>query len=151
MFENIAEEDKNRLTIVKGEVQEIGGLRVVQDYDEIKEALLKGEAVMHWEMGFSMHPMLMNGEYCRIEPINGNYDAVRVGDAVCCGFKSGPREFLMVHRCTDIVERNSGRKYFKISTTDGTDYGWTPFVYGIAHSTDHVNSAAFAFTQSDLT
>lgn len=143
MFDVLTDENKKELQIVQGEVETVNNIKVVQDNEEIKTALLNGEEVMHWEFGDSMFPMLLSGEYCHIKPLTEERQP-KIGDALFCGFKSGPREYLMVHRCTDIIERNN-QKYYLISTTEGTMYGWTPLVYGIAYSTNVLNSAAFAF------
>ena len=43
--------------------KEIDNIKVIQDGQKIKEALLNGETVMHWEYGDSMYPILMSGEY----------------------------------------------------------------------------------------
>lgn len=116
----------------------IHGLRVVQDGTEIYNALLKKETVMHWESGDSMYPILMDMEYCRIEPLKGEKPIV--GDAVFCIVQfqptdSEPVNVPMVHRCGEIVERD-GETYYKIESTNGYVFGWTKHVFGIAHSTN---------------
>lgn len=119
------------------------GYKVVQDGKEIYEALQKGETVMHWESGNSMFPLLKNMEYCKIYPVGDNKfvkDTI-LGKPVFCSFKYRDREdnkikdAYMVHRCTEVYERD-GELYFKIESTDGTVFGWTTNVYGIAESTN---------------
>lgn len=119
--------------------KEIDGIRVVQDDLGILEALKRGETVLHWESGNSMYPILQNMEYCKICPTKPK--DVRKGDPVFCSFNyihpetHTEEKAYMVHRCTDIYNRDSVL-YFKIETTDGYCYGWTKDVYGIAKSTN---------------
>lgn len=115
------------------------GYRVVQDEREIMEALSNGETVMHWESGNSMFPLLKNMEYCRISPVNINELQDKksiVGKPVFCHFVyPGYGDCYMVHRCTDMYERD-GETYFKIESTDNQVFGWTQDIYGIAESTN---------------
>ena len=133
-------------TIVN-EPKELEGFRVVQDGAEIMEALSNGETVMHWESGYSLHPLISHMEYCKITPIDKIYERINiegnnffVGKPVFCRFvykdkESGyPRDIFMVHRCTEVYERD-GERYFRIESTDGTHFGWTTDVYGIAENT----------------
>ena len=119
---------------------EIEGLRVENNYQAIREAMDEGETIMHWEGGFSMHPILMNGEYCKIVPLQ-KCDGIEKGDAVFCAFndKEGVKHY-MVHRCTDIVtrkdENGDNEKWYRIESTWGDLYGWTNEVYGKALSTN---------------
>ena len=122
--------------------KEVKGYRVVQDGKEIMEALKNGETVMHWEAGNSMMPLIFHMEYCKITPIGNlpilNKDFI-IGKPVFCHFvyplkEGGYGDFYMVHRCTEIYERD-GELYFRIEGTDGTHFGWTKDVYGIAEST----------------
>ena len=136
---------------IVNEPKELKGYRVVQDGKEIFESLKKGETVMHWETGNSMMPLLMHLEYCKISPIgettiNVSKDYILanqnhiIGKPVFCHFEyydkeSGTyKDFYMVHRCTEIYIRED-EAYFKIEGTDGTVFGWTKDVYGIAEST----------------
>jgi hypothetical protein len=109
----------------------LDGLRVVDDGEDILQALQNGETVMHWEFGNSMFPYLKSGEYCKIRPI-ASIDEVNIGDAVFCTFRGA---YHMVHQCTNKYERD-GHVYCQISTTSGTVYGWTDEVWGIAESTN---------------
>ena len=127
--------------------EELQGFRVVQDEKEIMEALKKGETVMHWEAGNSMYPLLMHMEYCKISPIEKVFETINiegrqyfVGKPVFCHFvyplkQGGYGDFYMLHRCTEVYERD-GEVYYKIEGTDGTNFGWTKDVYGIAESTN---------------
>jgi len=131
---------------IVNEPKEVKGFRVVQDGKEIMEALKKGETVMHWEAGNSMMPLLMHMEYCKISPIDKVFETINikgwdyfVGKPVFCHFKytlkeGGFGDFYMVHRCTEVYERD-GEVYFRIEGTDGTHFGWTKDVYGVAEST----------------
>jgi len=123
--------------------EEINGIRVVQDEKEILSALQNGETIMHYEFGNSLFPILKSGEYCRIRPIGeitvGIDKELIIGKPVFCHFvypikEGGYGDFYMVHRCTEIIERD-GELYFRIEGTDGTNFGWTKDVYGIAEST----------------
>ena len=122
--------------------KELCGLRVVQDSKEIMEALKNGETVMHWESGYSMHPLLSHLEYCKIIPIekaNVIGKDYFVGKPVFCHFKYRTNEgvyedFYMVHRCTEVYTRDD-ETYYRIDGTDGTHFGWTKDVYGVAEST----------------
>lgn len=126
--------------------EEIDGYRVVQDGEEIMKALKNGETVMHWEAGNSMTPLLMHLEFCRIIPLEKVYDKINpegwnyfVGKPVFCHFlyktEQGYQDFYMVHRCTEVIERD-GEVYYRIEGTDGSHFGWTKDVYGIAESTN---------------
>jgi hypothetical protein len=117
---------------------EIDGFRVVQDGEDIKKALLNDETLYHWESGDSLSPIINNMEYCRITPINR--EDVVVGDCVFCEiayhFPDGRDiNIPMVHRCTDIVERD-GELWFRIDSTHGDHFGWTTNVYGRAIGTN---------------
>ena len=116
---------------IVNEPKEIDGLRVIEDGEEMKQALLNGETIMHWEAGNSMAPILMHLEYCKIRPIK-SVEEVNIGDPVFCSFRG---QYHMVHRCTDKYVRD-GVTYFQISSTSGTVYGWTQEVWGIAESTN---------------
>jgi hypothetical protein len=128
-------------TIVN-EPKELEGFRVVQEGKEILEALKNGETVMHWESGYSMHPIISHMEYCKITPIGEIVDkAFFVGKPVFCHFvyplkEGGYGDFYMVHRCTEVIERD-GEIYFRIDSTDGNCFGWTKDVYGIAENTGY--------------
>lgn len=110
--------------------ERLDGFRVVSDGEEIRQALIAGESVMHWEYGNSMFPILKSGEYCLIRPAAPS--DVNIGDPVFCTFKG---KYHMVHRCTDKYERD-GVTFCQISTTDGRVYGWTNEIWGVAESTN---------------
>ena len=44
-------------------------LRVVQDNEEILKCLKNGERIVHWEGGYSLHPIIQNMEYFDILPL----------------------------------------------------------------------------------
>lgn len=111
----------------------LDGFRVVQDNDEIREAMLNGETVMHWEYGESMSPMLPNKGYCRIEPIT-DINTIKVGDAVFCKVNG----YLMVHMVWIASNMDQEKTHFLIGSTNGSLYGWTTEVYGIAYATPYV-------------
>ena len=119
--------------------KELQGYRVVQDGKEIFEALSKGETVMHWEAGDSMYPLLMHMEYCKISP--RAKPSISAGTPVFCKFTYFDKEdkqykdVYMVHRCTEVFVRG-GEYYFRIEGTDGTHFGWTKDVYGVAERTN---------------
>jgi hypothetical protein len=130
---------------IVNEPKEVKGFRVVQDGKEIMEALKAGETVMHWESGYSMHPIISHMEYCKIIPIDKVFEGINikgwdyfVGKPVFCHFvyktEQGYQDFYMVHRCTEVYERD-GEVYYRIESTDGTHFGWTKDVYGVAEST----------------
>lgn len=52
-------------------------LRVVQDNEEILKCLKNGESVVHWEGGYSLHPIIQNMEYCKISPIKPRRRKIR--------------------------------------------------------------------------
>jgi len=118
--------------IIVGDVEEIDGIRVVQDYGLIMEAIKNKETVYHWEWGNSLAPLINNGEFCKIEPC-APIDVKR-GDAVFCVLYD---KFAMVHLVLEISRCGyNGELWFKIGSTDGEVYGWTQDVYGIARGTN---------------
>jgi len=116
---------------------EVDGLRVVQDYEEIAKALENGEAVLHWEAGESLKPLINHLEYCAISPIDPN--DVKVGDCVFCKMTDAESKtkYYMVHQVWQISDGgHDGRKWFKIGSSMTTVYGWTQEVLGLAKGTD---------------
>lgn len=111
----------------------LDGLRVVQDNDEIRQAMLFNEPVMHWEFGHSMSPMFPNKGYCRIEPLTDR-TAIKAGDAVFCNVNG----CLMVHMVWMVSNMNQNIPYYLIGSTSGSLYGWTSEVLGIAYATPYV-------------
>lgn len=123
---------------IVNEPKELEGLRVVQDGEEIYKAITNGESVMHYEFGNSLFPILKSGEYCKISPIKK--EDVVAGMPVFCHFyyrneEGQVADMYMVHRCTEVVKRD-GEFYFRIDGTDGTHFGWTKDVSGVAESTN---------------
>lgn len=107
-------------------------LRVVQDYEAIKDAMDKGETVVHWEGGQSLFPLIKDMEYCKITPIHDIKD-VHVGDCVFCKING---YVYMVHRVTNKAENPFDGQWLQIGNTWGEIYGWTQDIYGIATSTN---------------
>jgi hypothetical protein len=122
---------------IVNEPKKIHGLRVVQDYKEIAEALQNGESVYHWEAGDSMRPLIRHMEYCKIVPCVPI--DVKRGDAVFCKLKDQHtgEEYYMVHQVWEIS--NCGydhRMWFKIGSTGTNIFGWSCDILGKAYGTD---------------
>jgi hypothetical protein len=118
---------------------EIDGIRVVQDSEEIADALRHGETVYHWEAGDSMSPMLRHMEYCKIVPV-AHPDDVKEGDAVFCKINSDPNpmfHYYMVHQVWQKADFGHDNKtWYKIGSTMTTVFGWSSEVLGKAYGTD---------------
>ena len=115
----------------------IDGIQVVNDGTEILHHLINGQTVLHWESGHSMHPILKDREYCRIEPCVGREEEVKVGDPVFCVLPYGENKYTMVHMVSCISDKCAdGKRYYQISSTRGEIFGWTSELYGIAYGTD---------------
>ena len=114
----------------------IGEYRVIQDPDEMKYALIRGESFYHWEVGNSLSPIISSGEYVFITPCNPK--DVKRGDAVFCIIKTPQGlKYPMVHQVWEISDAgHDGELWFKIGSTMSTIFGWTKEVYGIAKGTD---------------
>ena len=114
--------------------EEINGIRVVQDEDEVVKALANGETVCRYEWGDSMFPILRNGEYANLIPIK-DISEVKRGDAVFCRMPEG---YCMTHQVWEISDSGyDGKPWFKIGSTMSTIFGWTQEVLAIAKGTDH--------------
>lgn len=112
---------------------EIDGVKYpsVDDYKDIKKHMDNGEAVVHWEFGNSLFPVIRNKEYCLIKPLKKD-EQINDGDCVFCKIFG---EYYMVHRVIESVAvRNE--IWYRIGDTWGKTYGWTTEVYGKAYSTD---------------
>ena len=121
---------------IVNEPEEIDGLRVIQDSDEMEKALKNGESFYHWEFGDSMSPLIKNREYCLVRPCVPI--DVKRGDAVFCVIEDemGGR-WPMVHQVWEISDAShNGELWFKIGSTGTSIFGWTKEVYGIAKGTD---------------
>lgn len=106
----------------------IHGIRVVQDEEEARKALMNGETVCRFEYGKSMEPILRNGEYAKLTPIT-NVDEIKRGDAVFCRVHG----VLMTHMVWEISDCSyNGEKWFKIGSSMSSIFGWTNEVYAIA-------------------
>ena len=113
----------------------IDGLRVIQDPNEMEEALKNGESFYHWEYGDSLSPLIESGEYVKITPCDIN--EVKRGDCVFCVIEEDGMVLPMVHQVWEISDAShSGELWFKIGSTHASIYGWTKKVYGIAKGTN---------------
>jgi hypothetical protein len=114
----------------------IDGIRVVQDENEIAEALKNNETVYHWEAGNSMEPLINHMEYCKIVPCVPI--DVKRGDAVFCKMVTETGEpYYMVHQVWEIADcGHDHRKWFKIGSTGTQVFGWSCEVLGKAYGTD---------------
>jgi hypothetical protein len=122
---------------IVNEPQEIDGIRVVQDGEEIANALRHGETVYHWEAGDSMTPIIRHMEYCKIIPCNP-IDINR-GDAVFCRIvdPNTNEGYYMVHQVWEISNcSHDHRRWFKIGSTGTSIFGWSCEVLGKAYGTD---------------
>lgn len=114
----------------------INGIRVVQDENEVLEALKKGEVICRFEWGDSMHPILKNGEYAKLIPID-DLSKIKRGDAVFCKItdEESGKPYYMTHMVWEIsTSSHDGDKkpWFKIGSSMTTIFGWTQDVYAIA-------------------
>lgn len=117
------------------EPKEINGLRVIQDYKEMEEALKNGESFYHWEFGDSLAPLINDREYCLVKPCVPI--DVKRGDCVFCIIKHKNGEEAMIHQVWEISDASHTHElWFKIGSTMSSIYGWTKDVYGIAKGTD---------------
>ena len=122
---------------IVNEPETIDGIRVVQDSEEIADALMRGESVYHWEAGDSMTPLIRHMEYCKIVPCVPI--DVKRGDAVFCKMKDQHTgmEYYMVHQVWEISHcGHDGKYWYKIGSTGTTIFGWTDDVLGKAYGTD---------------
>lgn len=99
-------------------------IKVVNDINEAVKELKKGKEIARFEFGDSMHPILKNGEYGVVVPID-IYE-VNVGDAVLCEVNGQ----LMTHMVAMISESSYDGRYVLIGNTWMQFYGWTNKVYG---------------------
>lgn len=127
---------RNRIIVDNPKI--IDGLKVIQDYGEIAEALENGETVMHWEAGTSLSPIINHLEYCKIVPIK-NINDVKRGDCVFCKLtnKNTDVPHYMVHQVWEISDAAyDGELWFKIGSSMSYIYGWTNEVLGLAYGTN---------------
>ena len=123
--------------VIKGNVNEIQGIKVSTDDTEMTNELISGRSVYHWEYGVSLFPLIRSGEYCKISPIKDVND-IRTGDVVYCFIRS--REGIkipMVHMVTKISDASySKEKWFEIGDTRGFVFGWSNEILGKAVGTN---------------
>lgn len=117
--------------------KDIDGIRVVQGELETLSALMHGETICRYEWGDSMRPILKNGEYAKLTPIN-DISEVKRGDAVFCCLtdeESGAK-YYMTHMVWEISRSSHDgdeKPWFKIGSSMSTIFGWTQDVYAIAN------------------
>lgn len=112
--------------------KEINGVKVVNDITEAIDALLnKKTPIARFEYGESMKPILNDGEYCIVYPID-SLDDVKAGDAVLCNVNG----YLMTHMVILKSESNHETPYFLIGSSRMEIYGWTNKIYGVAVGTN---------------
>lgn len=111
--------------------KEINGVKVVNNINEAVNALLNKTPIARFEYGESMKPILNDGEYGIVYPID-SLDDVKVGDAVLCEVDG----YLMTHMVIVKSESNSKTPYFLIGSSHMQLYGWTNKIYGIVIGTD---------------
>lgn len=99
-------------------------IKVVNDINEAVNELKKGNEIARFEFGDSMQPILKNGEYGVVVPIN--IDEVNIGDAVLCEVNGQ----LMTHMVMMISDSAYDGRYVLIGNTWMQFYGWTNKVYG---------------------
>lgn len=116
---------------VKGSPSEIGGVKVSNTYEEAISLLKEGKQTYKWEYGDSMFPILCSKEYCLIEPVT-SLDDIHENDAVLCVVNG----FTMIHMVSKVFDVKNRGKWFLISTTQGTTFGFTNMIYGKCYSTD---------------
>lgn len=116
----------------------IDGIRVVNDIEEAVECLKKGETIARFEWGESMMPLLNNGEYCTIEPVDDIND-IEIGDAVLCEVNG----VLMTHMVIIKSNANCNSPYFLIGSSYLHFYGWTNKIYGLCKGTNILEKPSF--------
>ena len=119
----------------------IGNIQVVNDGLEILDHLRNGQTVLHWESGHSMHPILKDREYCRIEPCQGREEEIKVGDPVFCALPYEDQKFFMVHMVSCISDKAADGKtdlYYRLVKPVNFDpnkkYPTVVYVYGGPHA-----------------
>lgn len=121
---------------------EIDGVRVENDIFQALNAVLDGEEVMRYERGSSMEPILHDGEYALLKPIE-SIDEVNVGDAVFCKVHN----YLMTHMVV-LKSYRHDKPYFLIGSSSYDLYGWTDKIYAKALSTNVIEIDEESLTKS---
>ena len=99
----------------------LDGIRVINDTELLVNTLKEGETVAHWEYGDSMIPLLISGQYVRLEPI---HETPHNGDIVYCLVDG---EWM----CHMVWVVNRFTKQCLIGSTSGELYGWADEVIAI--------------------
>ena len=105
-------------------------------YEAVSYLKENKKPIARFEFGDSMQPILKNGEYCIITPIESLND-VNVGDAVLCEVNG----YLMTHMVISKSTASNRTPYFLIGDTNMNIYGWTNNIYGIAHGTSYIEKS----------
>lgn len=121
--------------------KDIGGVKVVQTEEEVLEALVKGETVARFEWGDSMKPILSNGEYAILTPIEKflrDGGKIERGDAVFCEMTTDDgQKYYMTHMVWEISKSHKGDElWYKIGSSNSSVYGWTNKILAFAKGTE---------------
>lgn len=114
---------------------EINDVKVVNDAYDALTAVLNGEEVMRFERGTSMEPILKDGEYAHLKPLQ-SLDEVSIGDAVFCKVHG----YLMTHMVLMKSSSGSNQPYFLIGSSHYDFYGWTNQIYAKAYGTNVIET-----------
>lgn len=114
----------------------IHGIKVVQDIDEAKEAVLNGETVTRFEFGSSLEPYVSSGEYLILKPITESTNLKKY-DVVLADVDG----FLMTHMIVDVKttvdsDDKEIKEYLIGNGDESYAYGWTRNVYAICERFD---------------
>ena len=109
---------------------EIKGIKVIQDIDEAKEAVLNNQTITRFEFGDSLEPFVHSGEYLILHPIK-DINNLKVEDVVLCEVNG----YLMTHMIVDIdVSNDKGKevKQYLIGNGDKSYiYGYATNIYAL--------------------
>ncbi len=115
------------ITEEQRKINQIDGLEIVQDIDDVVYNIENGIPVVRFEYGDSMKPIFVSGEYAVLTPIK-SIDEIKVGDAVFC--KLG--NYYMTHM---VWIKNEATNQFLIGSSSGRMYGWTDVILAKATRT----------------
>jgi hypothetical protein len=111
---------------------------VIQEIEDVIQALQKDEVVCRYEFGDSMQPILQSGEYCKLTPLKSNQEA-SIGDAVFCCVHG----CWMTHMVWNVSHSSANGTFYLIGSSSGDMYGWTNKVLAIAQGTNVVEEYNF--------
>lgn len=101
-------------------------LPIVQDAFDAIARLKDGISIARYEFGDSMEPILEDGQFCEISPIDGK--DLKVGDAVFCRVDG----IVGTHMIIMISDADPANRWYAIGTSDLDLIGWTREVFGIS-------------------